>query len=78
VVPTDDIAAAGETPSKIPERHGPRPPGTPARTLEIHHEVLDGLRHPARGGMRGGAEDAAAAVGMLDHGEDVLALARSG
>jgi hypothetical protein len=36
--------------------------------------VPNGLRHPARGRLRNGAEDADTAVGVLDDGEDVLAL----
>src|SRR5262245_38283067 len=65
---------AGKLPVPVPDQVA-RPA---ARVLEIHHEVLDGLRHPACGRMCGGAEDADTAVGVLDDGEDVLALPGQG
>lgn len=48
-------------------RHRPR---APAR-LQVHHEVLDGLRHPARGRVRGGSEDVLALPGQGDGLDEV-------
>ena len=45
--------------------------GLGARVFEVHDEVARGLGDPVRGGVGGRAEDADAAGGVLDDGEDV-------
>jgi hypothetical protein len=53
--------------SRIPDQvfHGG------AGVLEVHDQVAGRLRRPGRGGMGCGAEDADAAGGVFDDGEDV-------
>jgi len=47
--------------------------------LKVHEQVADGRGRPGMRGVRGDAENAHASAGMVDGGEDVLALpARSG
>jgi hypothetical protein len=42
-----------------------------AGVFDIHDQVAGGLRHPGCGRRRGSAEDAYAAGGVLDDGQDV-------
>jgi hypothetical protein len=42
-----------------------------ARVFDIHDEVAGGLGDPGGAGMGGGGEDAGAAGGVLDGGQDV-------
>jgi hypothetical protein len=37
--------------------------------LEVHGEVLRGLRHPGNGRVRGRAQDPDPATGVFEHGE---------
>ncbi|MEV0586775.1 hypothetical protein [Nonomuraea sp. NPDC050310] len=46
-------------------------PSAGARLVQVHEEVAAELGDPWTGGMGAGAEDADAAGGMLDDGEDV-------
>ena len=46
-------------------------PRRAAGVVQVHGEVAYGLGDPRGGGMCGGAENADAAAGVLDHGEDV-------
>ena len=46
--------------------------------LQVHEQVADGLRDPGMCGVRGGAGNADAPAGVVDGGEDVLALSGEG
>ncbi|WP_297539741.1 hypothetical protein, partial [Amycolatopsis sp.] len=46
--------------------------------VQVHGQVLDCLGDPGRGWMCGGAQDAYAAGGVFDGGEDVVALPGQG
>jgi hypothetical protein len=45
-----------------------------ARVLQVHDEVPYRLGHPSRGGVSGGAKHADAPGGVLDDGQNVVAL----
>ncbi len=42
--------------------------------LQVHRGILHRLEDPARGRVRGGAQDAGASAGVLDDGQDVPVL----
>ncbi|MEV0618728.1 hypothetical protein AB0I81_35785 [Nonomuraea sp. NPDC050404] len=49
-----------------------------ARIVQIHHQVPDRLDDPARARVRGGAGHTDVSGGVLDGGQDVLALPAEG
>jgi hypothetical protein len=67
----DLIDERGELPIPIPDQIARPTVGV----LQIHHQVLDGLNDPGRSRTSGSAEHADAPAGVLDDGQDVLALA---
>ncbi|MEW1841096.1 hypothetical protein AB0392_24380 [Nonomuraea angiospora] len=67
----EDFVHEGREPSIPISEQRARPA---ARLVQVHDQVLDRLGDPVRGGVRGGAEHADAPGGVLDDGQDVLAL----
>ena len=55
----------------LPSRSRMRYRASAAGVLQVHDQVPGGLGHPGGGRVRGGAEDADPAGGVLDDGEDV-------
>ncbi|MEV0826972.1 hypothetical protein [Nonomuraea rubra] len=70
----DLVHEGGELPISVADQMA-RPA---ARIVQIHHQVSDRLGDPAGARVRGGAEYSDASGGVLDDGQDVLALSVQG
>jgi hypothetical protein len=63
----DRVEQGGELSIAVPDQE----PRTAAGILEVHDEILGGLRHPGRGRMGGGAQDPDPSAGVLKHRQHV-------
>ncbi|MFB4284967.1 hypothetical protein ACBJ59_57550 [Nonomuraea sp. MTCD27] len=66
----DSVHEGGELPIPVSDQKA----CSAACVFQVHHEVPDRLDHPVGGRVSGGAQYANAPAGVLDDGQDVLAL----